>query len=190
MMITAVGQFNSLSKIARSCVCQTLNSMHTQVSVSESTRRGRHEHDSVSPDAVLGPSSCASFNLYIALLFAPSLGKRLNKVPNLKSLRVFAPFAWARERSSVKMRSIESRFVTGPSNTLFGGAHVLAFQPGNFTGWDSDGVNSVPALSFWARWDECFLLSYLTNRVRINKTGLQWLGNHIWHLPSELILEF
>ena len=30
------------------------------------------------------------------------------------------------------MHSTESRFVTGPSNTLFTGAYVGTFQPGNF----------------------------------------------------------
>ena len=37
----------------------------------------------------------------------------------------------------MKMHSIESRLVIGPSGILFGGVY---FQPGNFTGWGSDGV--------------------------------------------------
>ena len=41
------------------------------------------------------------------------------------------------------MHSIESRFVTGPSNILFAGVYVSIFQPGNFTGWDSEGVKVV-----------------------------------------------
>ena len=39
------------------------------------------------------------------------------------------------------MHSIESRFVIGPSNIPFAGAYVSTFQPRNFTGWDSEGVN-------------------------------------------------
>ena len=40
----------------------------------------------------------------------------------------------------MKMHSIESRFVTGPSAILFGGVYVCTFQPRYFTGWDSEGV--------------------------------------------------
>ena len=42
----------------------------------------------------------------------------------------------------MKMHSIENRFVTGLSNILFGGVHVCAFEPGNFTDWSSEGVNN------------------------------------------------
>ena len=41
------------------------------------------------------------------------------------------------------MHSIESRFVIGQSNILFAGVYVCAFQPGNFTDWGSDGVNTL-----------------------------------------------
>ena len=44
---------------------------------------------------------------------------------------------------SIKMDSIESRFGIGPSNILFGVVYVCTFQPGNFTGCGSEGVNSV-----------------------------------------------
>ena len=40
------------------------------------------------------------------------------------------------------MHSVESRFVMGPSNILFAGVYVCTFQPGNFTGCGSEGVNS------------------------------------------------
>ena len=44
-----------------------------------------------------------------------------------------------------KMHSIEIRFYIGPENILFAG--VCAFsQPGNFTGWGSEGVK--PTVSF------------------------------------------
>ena len=39
------------------------------------------------------------------------------------------------------MDSIDSRFATGPSNIPFSGAYGCIFQPGNFTGWGSEGVN-------------------------------------------------
>ena len=38
------------------------------------------------------------------------------------------------------MYSTESRFVIGPSDILFGVVYVCTFQPGNFTGWSSEGV--------------------------------------------------
>ena len=40
------------------------------------------------------------------------------------------------------MHSIGSRFVTGPSDTLFGGVYVCTFQPRNCTGCGSEGINS------------------------------------------------
>ena len=40
----------------------------------------------------------------------------------------------------MKMHSIQSRFVIGPLNILFAGVYVSIFQPGNFTGWGSEGV--------------------------------------------------
>ena len=35
--------------------------------------------------------------------------------------------------------------VTGPSNILFGSIYMCTFQPGNFTGWVSEGVKRGPA---------------------------------------------
>ena len=61
------------------------------------------------------------------------------KVPNLKSLR-------AREKIYIKMRNIESSFVTGPSNVLSAGMYVCTFQPGKFTRCGSEGVNSQWAI--------------------------------------------
>ena len=48
------------------------------------------------------------------------------------------------------MHSIESRFVTGPSDMLFAGMYVCTFQPGNFTGWGYEGVNYNTALALIA----------------------------------------
>ena len=81
-------------------------------------------------------------NPFTAMLALQSLWKRPIKVPNLKSLRPFPPFAWARERTSAKMHSVESRFVIGPSDILFADVYKCIFQPGNFTGWGSEGVNN------------------------------------------------
>ena len=41
------------------------------------------------------------------------------------------------------MHSTESRPVIGPSNILFAGVYVCTFQPGNITGWGSEGVNKA-----------------------------------------------
>ena len=51
------------------------------------------------------------------------------------------PFTGACEKISVKMHSTESGFVIGPSDTLFAGVYVSTFQPRNFMGWGSEGVN-------------------------------------------------
>ena len=69
------------------------------------------------------------------MLTASSLGKRPITTNN------DPPLAWAPENVSIKTHSIESRFVTGPSNILFGGVYVCTFQPGNFTGRGGERVN-------------------------------------------------
>ena len=46
---------------------------------------------------------------------------------------------------SIKMHSIESRLVIGPSNILFAGVYVYIVQLGNFTGWVSEGVKLASA---------------------------------------------
>ena len=38
------------------------------------------------------------------------------------------------------MHNTESRFAIGSSNIQFGGVYVCTSQPGNFTGWGSEGV--------------------------------------------------
>ena len=99
--------------------------------------------------SLLCPFSCAwcqcsiQFNLFTAMLANVSLGKQPIKVPNLKSLNLMPHFAWAPNSTSIKTNSIKSRFVTGPSNILFASLHVSTFQPGNFTGWGSEGVKMV-----------------------------------------------
>ena len=41
------------------------------------------------------------------------------------------------------MHDIERRFVIGLSSILFAGVYLITFQPGNFTGCGSEGVNHV-----------------------------------------------
>ena len=54
----------------------------------------------------------------------------------------FLFFALARERTFIKTHSIESRWVIGPENiTVCGCLDPYIFQPGNFTGLGSEGVN-------------------------------------------------
>ena len=94
-------------------------------------------------------SRCSSFYFYPCslTLSLPCLPRCHSKNDQRKcqiwnQSSIFVPFVWARKRISTKMRSIESRFVIGPPNTLFAGVYVCTFQPGNFTGWGSEGVNS------------------------------------------------
>ena len=71
------------------------------------------------------------FNPFTAVLAAPSLGKSPVKVPNFKTkpLNPFCPLLMGtcRERISIKMDNIESRFIIGPSDILFGGVNVCTF---------------------------------------------------------------
>ena len=70
------------------------------------------------------------FNPFTAMLATPSLRKWPVKVPNLKWLRFFPLFRWAREKIAIKMHSTDSRSVTGPSNILFAGVCMCAlFSP-------------------------------------------------------------
>ena len=82
----------------------------------------------------------SGFNPFTAMLATPSLWKLAIKMPDLKSLSPFSFFTIACERISLKMHRTESRFVVGPSNTLFAGMCVYTFQPGNFTYWGCEGV--------------------------------------------------
>ena len=43
----------------------------------------------------------------------------------------------------MKLHSVESRFVIGPSNILFAGMYVGTFQTGNFTRLGSEGVKTA-----------------------------------------------
>ena len=67
--------------------------------------------------------------------------KTTNKNAKLQIIQAFYPFA--RGMISIKMHTIASRFVIGPSNILFASLYVYTFQPGSFTGWGSEGVNKL-----------------------------------------------
>ena len=75
----------------------------------------------------------------------------------------------------MKMHSIESRFVIGPSDILFDGVYGCTFQPRNFTGWDSEGVN--PSFSVSAQQLFLFDLHVLNagQRARQRPTRFGWL---------------
>ena len=80
------------------------------------------------------------FNPFTAMLAVSSLGKCLITVPTLTLLTLSHPSHEYVKGLIYKMRSTESRFVIGSSNTLFAGVYVCIFQPGNLTGWGSEGV--------------------------------------------------
>ena len=73
----------------------------------------------------------------------PSLWKRPVKCQIWNNWRFFTPCAWACEKISMKLHSIESRVVTGTSGILFGSVYGCTFEPRNFTCWGSEGVNLV-----------------------------------------------
>ena len=67
--------------------------------------------------------------------------KRPTKVPNLKSLRSFFPLHMITWKDVYENSKYWSRFLIIPSNILFTSVYMCTFQPGNFTGWGSEGVN-------------------------------------------------
>ena len=76
--------------------------------------------------------SRSTFNPFIAMLAALSLLKRPLKVTNLKSLMPSLPFTWAYKRISIKMHSIDCRFVVVPWNMLFASGICLYFSARKF----------------------------------------------------------
>ena len=104
------------------------------------------------------------------MLAAPSLGKRPIKMPNFKTIKAFLTAMHEQVKGFLSKCTVLKAdllqdikytvcyrtsnilfvtgpsnilFVTGPSNILFGGVYMCTFQPGNFTGWGSDGVKKV-----------------------------------------------
>ena len=88
------------------------------------------------------------------MLAMPSLGKRPIKVPDLKTLRLFFLHLCMSKWKDFyeNAHTIESRSVTGPSTILFAWVYVCTFQPGNFTGWGSEGVNALISLLANGHW--------------------------------------
>ena len=90
-----------------------------------------------------------SFFFYRLLLLTLSLPgshlKTTNKIAKFETLNrfylllLFFLFALACERILIETYSIESRRAIGPENILFT-VRPCIFQPGNFTGWGSEGV--------------------------------------------------
>ena len=98
-----------------------------------------------SPHGLIRNDNC--FNPFTAMLAAPSPWKWPTKVPDLKSVRPFPRFTWAREWIAIQTHITESRVVTGPSkSTVCRRVCVCAlFSPDFFcfAGWGSEGVNDV-----------------------------------------------
>ena len=87
------------------------------------------------------PYHSMSLNPFTAMLAAPSIGKIINKSAKFETVKTFlSPSHETRQSISMKMHSIETRFVAWPSNVRSGGVYVCTFQPGNFTGWGSEGL--------------------------------------------------
>ena len=100
-------------------------------------------------------------NPFTAILAVLSLGNR--PVKSAKSVR---------ERNSIKMHSIESRFVTGPIQ--FWSVYMCIFQPGNFTGCGSEGVNNYYYWSVLFGSHGCLNCSQLK--------AIEWSLSVVFHL--------
>ena len=83
------------------------------------------------------------------------------------------------------MHSIESRVVTGPSDILFSGVYVCTFQPRNFTGWGSEGVNSIMKHSFFFFFSQPFLCVCFEEVDEV----IEWLYGHPPMMPMQLLLK-
>ena len=72
---------------------------------------------------------------------APPLGKRPpTKVAKLEIIKTFSPSYKHVKGILSKRTMMKVDLLKGPSSILFAGVHVSTFQPGNFTGWGSEGV--------------------------------------------------
>ena len=102
--------------------------------------------------------------------------KTTNRSAKLKIIRFFSLFACARERTSTKTHSIESRlmFVESPSDILFAGEYVCTFQPGNLTSWGSEGVNG-----------DTYSRNSLAGK-RLTKRFWKVFAARLWRLQSQL----
>ena len=104
--------------------------------ISHCKRKNQHSYDHVWLQACppllavcYGNSWGSSVNPFTARLAASSFRKRPMRMPNLKLLSLYAPFASAHKRTSIKMHSIESRTI---KYTVFWGVftvYVHFFSP-------------------------------------------------------------
>ena len=111
---------------------------------------------------------------------APSLGKWPIKMPKLKPLRLLCPLHVSAKQDCCQneqywkwellqgRRCYRAVIVIGPSNIQFAGVYVCTFQPRNFTGCNSDGVNLVSInLGSKLRWAGPW---FFGNLMLINKS--------------------
>ena len=96
----------------------------------EEREAGRHHSPLQPPRQHCPVESAVTIKPFTAMLAESSLGKQPIKVPlKLEIITAFFVLERARESTSIKMHSIESRFLTGPSDILFAGVYVCTFQP-------------------------------------------------------------
>ena len=133
---------------------QSLINSHLRLKCSESTRKQKKKRKKREKKAQY---SCypEAFRIYLEMrqvllltFLLPCLPSRHSENDQQKRQTwnhegfVFL-FACARQRISIKMCNIESRFVIGPSNVLSAGGYVCTFHPGNLTGCGSEGVKCL-----------------------------------------------
>ena len=97
-------------------------------------------------------SSLYSFNscLTLSLPCLPRLHlkkKTPTKSAKFETIKAFLPPSHKHVKGFLsKCTVLKVRFVVGSSNMLFAGVYVCTFQPGNFTGWESEGVKGISLL--------------------------------------------
>ena len=87
----------------------------------------------------------------------------------------------------IKIHSIESGFVIGPWNVPFAGVYVCIFQPGNFTGRGSKGVNSPDCVHQHVRCDRFFSFYFSPIRVLLADYVQRRLNNFPCTVSDKLI---
>ena len=83
------------------------------------------------------------FNLFAAML---ATQKTTNKSTKFETIKFYFFPSHEHLEGFLSKHSVENRFVTEPSDILSGGVYVCTFQPGNFTGWGSEGVDVMAHL--------------------------------------------
>ena len=123
---------------------------------------------------------------------------------------LFPFFALACERIFIETHNIENKLVIGPENIPFEGVRDCTFQPGNCTGWGSEGVNVALVLLLgtsvlWhspvhcdtaqcvGTWHQCIVTqpSVLwhspvycdTAQCIVTQPSVLWQRSVLWHRP-------